>query len=220
MTSTATSLTRTGGVRRVESKPPASPHSKEFSETTAVMQLLANQFPNTRETAVIAHDYGTDFRSYFRAEGFSVIRVAADDTDVTWNLFRDATRDRDCREMAGTIFGAPVGNNPFHGPPSTPLQRFSSTCGVKPNASTNATLSVMTTSSSSLPRISRQSMIVSPSMISFDHMPRILIRRVARVRGTSSKRCTSTSIPYLSGNLLTMASSRFVSISRSQTATS
>lgn len=86
------------------------------SGKTAAMQLLANQFPYTHETAVIAHDYGTDFQSYFRAEGFTVIRIAADDADVTWNLFRDATRDRDCREIAGAIFGAPVGNNPFHGP--------------------------------------------------------------------------------------------------------
>ncbi|SFS09974.1 Type IV secretion-system coupling protein DNA-binding domain-containing protein [Halomicrobium zhouii] len=45
-----------------------------------------------------------------------VMRVAARNSDVVWNLFRDVEREQDLREVAGAVFGEPDGNDPFHNP--------------------------------------------------------------------------------------------------------
>lgn len=86
------------------------------SGKSSMMQLLAYQFPYDRDTAVIAHDPGSEFRQFYEDLGFDVKRVGATDSDVTWNLFIDADSEEDFREVARAIFGEPDGHNPFHTP--------------------------------------------------------------------------------------------------------
>jgi energy-coupling factor transporter ATP-binding protein EcfA2 len=87
------------------------------SGKTTAMKLLAHQFPDSEETAVICHETGQDFRRYYEKQGIEVLELSVDGGDVVWNLFRDIERERDCREIAGAVFGAePSGKNPFFGP--------------------------------------------------------------------------------------------------------
>lgn len=83
---------------------------------TSAMELIAYQLPYDQHTAVIAHDYADDFQQFYDDMGFDVIRIGVEDSDVHWNLFRDIENEREFREIAGALFGEPVGHNPFHGP--------------------------------------------------------------------------------------------------------
>lgn len=106
------------------------------SGKTSAMQLFADQYPNDDDVAVFVHDYGDDFQQFYAEQSAStnevdqedqleepedgpagnVLRVAARNSDVVWNLFRDVEREQDLREVAGAVFGEPDGNDPFHNP--------------------------------------------------------------------------------------------------------
>ncbi|WP_267644006.1 type IV secretion system DNA-binding domain-containing protein [Haloarchaeobius amylolyticus] len=86
------------------------------SGKTSALELLAYQFPYEAETAVIAHDFGDDFQTFYEDLGFEVLRVAVEDADGIWNLFADVEKERDFRELAGAVFGEPQGSDPFHRP--------------------------------------------------------------------------------------------------------
>ncbi|MHC3382203.1 type IV secretory system conjugative DNA transfer family protein, partial [Haloarcula sp. H-GB5] len=86
------------------------------SGKTSMMKLLAYQFPYYSNTAVIAHDTGEDFQAFYEELGFDVQRIRHEDSDVVWNLFKDADSESDFREVAGAIFGEADGHDPFHRP--------------------------------------------------------------------------------------------------------
>ncbi|WP_239642357.1 type IV secretory system conjugative DNA transfer family protein [Haloarcula amylolytica] len=86
------------------------------SGKTSMMKLLAYQFPYYSDTAVIAHDTGEDFQAFYEELGFEVQRIRHADSDVVWNLFKDADSESDFREVAGAIFGEADGHDPFHRP--------------------------------------------------------------------------------------------------------
>ncbi|WP_049943121.1 type IV secretory system conjugative DNA transfer family protein [Haloarcula amylolytica] len=86
------------------------------SGKTSMMKLLAYQFPYYSNTAVIAHDTGEDFQAFYEELGFEVQRIRHEDSDVVWNLFKDADSESDFREVAGAIFGEADGHDPFHRP--------------------------------------------------------------------------------------------------------
>ncbi|NLV08231.1 type IV secretion system DNA-binding domain-containing protein [Haloarcula rubripromontorii] len=86
------------------------------SGKTSMMKLLAYQFPYYSDTAVIAHDTGEDFQAFYEELGFEVQRIRHEDSDVVWNLFKDADSESDFREVAGAIFGEADGHDPFHRP--------------------------------------------------------------------------------------------------------
>ncbi|GGM50441.1 type IV secretion system DNA-binding domain-containing protein [Haloarcula argentinensis] len=86
------------------------------SGKTSMMKLLAYQFPYYSDTAVIAHDTGEDFQEFYEDLGFEVQRIRHEDSDVVWNLFKDADSESDFREVAGAIFGEADGHDPFHRP--------------------------------------------------------------------------------------------------------
>ncbi|MFU1782961.1 type IV secretion system DNA-binding domain-containing protein [Haloarcula japonica] len=86
------------------------------SGKTSMMKLLAYQFPYYSNTAVIAHDTGEDFQEFYADLGFEVQRIRHEDSDVVWNLFKDADSESDFREVAGAIFGEADGHDPFHRP--------------------------------------------------------------------------------------------------------
>ncbi len=86
------------------------------SGKTSMMKLLAYQFPYYSDTAVIAHDTGEDFQEFYAELGFEVQRIRHENSDVTWNLFKDADSESDFREVAGAIFGEADGHDPFHRP--------------------------------------------------------------------------------------------------------
>ncbi|WP_137685384.1 type IV secretory system conjugative DNA transfer family protein [Haloarcula mannanilytica] len=86
------------------------------SGKTSMMKLLAYQFPYYSDTAVIAHDTGEDFKEFYEDLGFDVQCIRHDDSDVVWNLFKDADSESDFREVAGAIFGEADGHDPFHRP--------------------------------------------------------------------------------------------------------
>ncbi|WP_424005407.1 type IV secretion system DNA-binding domain-containing protein (plasmid) [Haloarcula salina] len=86
------------------------------SGKTSMMKLLAYQFPYYSNTAVIAHDTGEDFQTFYADLGFEVQRIRHEDSDVVWNLFKDADSESDFREVAGAIFGEADGHDPFHRP--------------------------------------------------------------------------------------------------------
>ncbi|EMA25243.1 type IV secretory system conjugative DNA transfer family protein [Haloarcula argentinensis] len=86
------------------------------SGKTSMMKLLAYQFPYYSDTAVIAHDTGEDFQEFYEELGFEVQRIRHEDSDVVWNLFKDADSEADFREVAGAIFGEADGHDPFHRP--------------------------------------------------------------------------------------------------------
>ncbi|GGM53365.1 type IV secretion system DNA-binding domain-containing protein [Haloarcula argentinensis] len=86
------------------------------SGKTSMMKLLAYQFPYYSNTAVIAHDTGEDFQAFYADLGFEVQRIRHEDSDVVWNLFKDADSESDFREVAGAIFGEADGHDPFHRP--------------------------------------------------------------------------------------------------------
>jgi energy-coupling factor transporter ATP-binding protein EcfA2 len=86
------------------------------SGKTSMMKLLAYQFPYYSNTAVIAHDTGEDFQEFYSELGFEVQRIRHEDSDVVWNLFKDADSESDFREVAGAIFGEADGHDPFHRP--------------------------------------------------------------------------------------------------------
>ena len=83
---------------------------------TSMIQTLAYQFPYERNTAVIAYDTSEEYQQFYADLGFDVKRINATDSDVTWNLFKDADSRADFREVAAAIFGDPIGEDPFHRP--------------------------------------------------------------------------------------------------------
>ncbi|WP_226013636.1 type IV secretory system conjugative DNA transfer family protein [Halomicrobium salinisoli] len=114
------------------------------SGKTSAMQLFAEQYPNNEGVAVFVHDYGNDFQTFYadkltqtseddtngqletpddqsgtpdkEDQSGEVLRIAARDSDVVWNLFQDVEREQDLREVASAVFGEPEGNDPFHNP--------------------------------------------------------------------------------------------------------
>ncbi|WP_226023660.1 type IV secretory system conjugative DNA transfer family protein [Halomicrobium salinisoli] len=105
------------------------------SGKTSAMQLFAEQYPND-DVAIFVHDYGDDFQAFYADklaqnsedspdeqpessngdQAGEVLRIAARDSDVVWNLFQDVEREQDLREVAAAVFGESEGNDPFHNP--------------------------------------------------------------------------------------------------------
>lgn len=86
------------------------------SGKSSAMRLLAAQYLDDEETAIIVHESGTGFEEFYRDRGKEVVRLRARGSDEIWNLFREVETEADFREVADAIFGEESGRDPFHGP--------------------------------------------------------------------------------------------------------